>query len=153
MFKTCFEFLWSPRSFDNSQPIRALILVHKIPQYNPLSLKPFLGSRRSLVSNTKLLTKSIVKPLHQLLHYTKKPICTHLQYIFCKPQVSYVSTRLQHPYPCKYSFGEDQKSWLCFILKKWESKPITTPTRAKNQKKLHVRRSNQSGSQISLFLP
>ena len=79
----------------------------------------------------KLLMKSIVKPLHQFHHYTKKPICTHLQYIFCKPQVSYLSTRLQHPYPCKYSFGEDQKSWLCFILKKWESKPITTPLELK----------------------
>ena len=38
---------------------------------------------------------------------------------------------MQYPYPCKYSFGEDQKSWLCFILKKWESKPITTPLELK----------------------
>ena len=75
--------------------------------------------------------KNIVKPLHQFHHYTISLYVLTFSTYFVKPQVSYLSIRLQHPYPCKYSFGEDQKSWLCFILKKWESKPITTPLELK----------------------
>ena len=77
--------------------------------------------------------KNIVKPLHQFHHYTKKPICTHLQYIFCKPQVSYLNIRLQDPYPCKYCFGEDQNHGYVSYRRSGKESQLLLPLELKSK--------------------